>query len=150
MSTKMCPFCAKRIQVEDIVCEHCGRDLPPPESTKVEKKSNSLGWGWKAAIVVALAGPLIYATLGVVVLLVLIFPPGLYLLYEALGMWIFSRRVKKAQGTVFLVGEIAPDIKSPETEARKVARYRELVKEGLSQEQAMRKLEQEEESLGEE
>jgi len=157
MATKKCPNCAEEIQVEAIVCEHCGRDLPPPESTKVAKKSNRLGWGWKAAkwagifmIVVSFASPLIYATLGGLLLLILVFPPGLYLLAYALGLWIFSMRVKKVQGRVFLAGNIvAPDIKSTGIEIRKVARFRELVKEGLSLEEAKRKLEQEEERWGE-
>ena len=42
MATKMCPFCAKKLQVEDIVCKHCGRDLPRVEPAMVEKKGRRL------------------------------------------------------------------------------------------------------------
>ena len=39
---KSCPFCAEEIQDAAIVCKHCRRDLPAPESSKNKSRRRSL------------------------------------------------------------------------------------------------------------
>lgn len=33
--SKICPYCAEKIQAAAIVCKHCGRDIPGPKESDI-------------------------------------------------------------------------------------------------------------------
>ncbi len=65
MSTKKCQFCAEEIQVEAIVCKHCGRELSksitrkdivhPRKGKKAIVVGSLLGWSGLIGIIVTAA-----------------------------------------------------------------------------------------------